>query len=129
MNSRSERSITYLHRPHLLGREGEEHAVEYLQALGCEIVDRNWRGAFGEIDIIALDHKGELLFVEVKTRSSIRFGDPFEAITAEKYRRLYQLAREWSAEFRPYSRWRIDVILLLKHRHGFELAHHRGLIA
>lgn len=121
------------YRPHYLGRIGELEAVRYLCSLGYEICAQNWRGSIGEIDIIAtqtqLHNVREFIFVEVKTRSSRTFGDPFEAITSEKYRRLYRLAREWIALHQPRSPWRIDVILLLKNSHGFELVHHKGLIA
>lgn len=120
------------HQPHLLGRKGEDEAVRYLLACGYVIIERNWRGSRGEVDIIAGAHgEGceEIIFIEVKTRSSLRFGDPFDAITATKYRRIYKLAREWIATHRPRSPWRIDVILLVENRRGFELVHHKGLIA
>ncbi|MFT4258653.1 YraN family protein [Microbacterium sp.] len=77
-----------------LGRAGEERAVRYLTTCGYEILDRNWRCAQGEIDIVASD-AGVLCVVEVKTRRSIAFGHPFEAVDARKLRRLWQLAHAW----------------------------------
>lgn len=117
------------HRPHLLGKAGEDEAVRYLLSASYLIIDRNWRGSKGELDIIARSPDDHLAFIEVKTRSSLRFGDPFEAISAEKYRRLYQLAREWISLHAKAATWQIDVILLLKNDVGFELVHHKGLIA
>lgn len=119
----------HVHPPHVLGQDGEEEAARYLRSSGYLIVERNWRGSCGELDIIAISPSKEIVFVEVKTRSSLRFGDPFEAITPEKYRRVFQLAREWLALNKKESTWRIDVILLLKNDTGFERVHHKGLIA
>ena len=118
-----------LHTPHQLGKSGEIAAVKFLIESNHAILARNWRGTHGEIDIIALGKGEEIIFVEVKTRSTARYGDPFEAITPEKYRRIFRLAREWIALHHPNSPWRIDVILLMKSVSGFELVHHVGLIA
>ena len=107
-------------------------AVRYLRTCEYLILERNWRGSQGEIDVIARSagsEMSEVVFVEVKTRSTLQFGDPFDAITPEKYRRIFLLAREWISLHKVREPWRIDVILLLKNRSGFELVHHRGLIA
>ena len=120
------------YRPHQLGKSGEDEAVGYLKDINYEILERNWRSAQGEIDIIALHRVNgvaEVVFVEVKTRTNTLFGDPFEAITPEKYRRMYLLAREWMVLNQPPLPWRIDVILLLKQGLGFEIIHHKGLMA
>jgi putative endonuclease len=94
----------------ILGKAGEKLAAEHLLAEGFQIVERNWRCPRGEIDIIAT--KGDVLvFVEVKTRSSLRFGHPLEAITAQKLARLRQLAATWCREHPGHSpRIRIDAI-------------------
>lgn len=88
-----------------LGRAGEERAVQHLSALGYTIVERNWRCAQGEIDIVALD-AGELVFVEVKTRRTDRYGHPFEAIDARKKRRMWGLAHAWAVSHREAARGR-----------------------
>ena len=129
MSQDSKHCVRYAHPPHLLGRQGEDAAAKFLLSSGYTIIERNWRGSSGEVDIIARAESGEFVFVEVKTRASLRFGDPFEAITPEKYRRIFRLAREWSALWQPKASWRIDVILLLQNPVGFELVHHKGLIA
>ena len=79
-----------------LGRRGEELAATYLSELGHIVLERNWRCPLGEVDLITRD--GEVtVFVEVKTRSSLAYGHPFEAITGRKLARLRKLAGEWCA--------------------------------
>ena len=99
-----------------LGKRGEDLAAEFLSNAGLVIVERNWRCSQGEIDIVALDG-AELVFVEVKTRSSVAFGHPFEAITAPKMARLRRLAGAW-CEQHPgrYRSIRIDAVGILAGR-------------
>lgn len=77
-----------------LGRRGEDLATQFLVDLGYAIIDRNWRARGGELDIVAQD-ADTTVFVEVKTRSGVAFGHPFEAITAPKLARLRRLAMAW----------------------------------
>lgn len=79
-----------------LGRRGERLAEAHLVARGAEVLDRNWRCALGEIDLVVRE-SGCLVFVEVKTRSGTGWGEPLEAITAVKLARLRRLAGEWCA--------------------------------
>jgi len=83
------------------GLRGEELAASYLTARGWTVLARNWRCRSGEIDIIARDPGGVLVVCEVKTRRGLGYGDPLEAITYAKVRRLRGLAMEWvrSQEF------------------------------
>lgn len=107
-----------------LGRRGEKLAAEHLTANGLTVVDRNWRCAQGEIDLVAVD-AGELVFVEVKTRSSIAFGHPLEAITVQKLSRLRRLAAAW-CEAHPgnHDRIRIDAIAIIAPTRGLiEIEH------
>ena len=62
-----------------VGRYGEQCAADHLAAAGLEILARNWRCRAGELDIVARDGS-QLVFVEVKTRSSLAFGTPAEAV-------------------------------------------------
>src|SRR5664279_5211472 len=80
-----------------LGTFGEDAAARWYEARGFEIVDRNWRVREGEIDLVARSGR-TIVFCEVKTRSSDRFGAPVEAVTATKQRRLRVLAARWLAE-------------------------------
>ncbi|MDF2442032.1 MAG: putative endonuclease [Subtercola sp.] len=96
-----------------LGRRGEELAAQYLVEQGYGILERNWRCRQGEIDVVA-EHEGVTVFVEVKTRSGLRYGHPFEAITIAKMARLRRLAGAW-CEAAPSGRRqiRIDAIGVL----------------
>ena len=99
-----------------LGRRGEQLAASYLEGCGYTIADRNWRCPQGEIDIVAW-HGHELVFVEVKTRSSVAFGHPLEAITAVKLARLRRLAAAWcEAHPGPHDVVRIDGIAVIAPR-------------
>lgn len=75
------------------GDWGEELACRYLKKLGWRIIERNFRIRGGEIDIIALDADGELVFVEVKTRWSHEYGLPVESVTFWKIKFLLKAAR------------------------------------
>jgi len=118
----------------LLGATGEEIAVDYLISQGYEVFDRNWRSKSGEIDIIAsekFNSQDELIFIEVKTRSSRDYGDPIEAITATKYLRMYRLALEWLSE-NSASReaWRLDVIsIVISRAQEIEIDHLKRVCA
>ena len=80
-----------------LGRAGEDRAAEHLTRLGYRILDRNWRCEEGELDIVA-QREGVLAFVEVKTRRTLDFGHPFEAIDERKRKRLWRLVHVWVRE-------------------------------
>jgi putative endonuclease len=79
------------------GAFGEEVTVRYVTERGDEILDRNWRIREGEIDLISLSADGIFHFIEVKTRSSLAFGHPFEAINRDKAHRMQRLALGWLA--------------------------------
>ena len=77
-----------------LGQAGEDAAARHLEAQGYRILARNFRRTFAELDIVA-QKEGLLVFVEVKTRSSARFGAPAEAVTLTKQRRLSKIALDY----------------------------------
>lgn len=74
------------------GKTGEDLAENFLKKNGFRIIEKNFKGRYGEIDIIALD-RDTLVFVEVKTRTSSQFGNPLEAITSWKLRTLVKTAQ------------------------------------
>jgi putative endonuclease len=76
------------------GRRGEDLAHRYLEREAFVVVARNWRGAGGEIDIIAWDRE-EVVFVEVKSRAADEFGAPERNIDADKRRALERAGREY----------------------------------
>ena len=75
-----------------LGRIGELEAQKYLKENGYKIIETNYRCPLGEIDIIAKD-KGELVFIEVKTRTSKKYGSPIEAINKKKQNSIMKSAQ------------------------------------
>jgi putative endonuclease len=96
-----------------VGAWGERMAVAHLLAKGMIMLDRNWRGAGGEIDIVAQDGD-TVVFCEVKTRRGQTFGTPAESIPRTKVRRLRQLAAQWLAVSGVRTRdVRFDVVTVL----------------
>lgn len=79
-----------------MGARGEQLAAEWYESRGYRVLARNWRCREGELDLV-LARDGELVFCEVKTRSSTRFGVPAEAVTPAKQRRLRVLAARYLA--------------------------------
>ncbi len=104
-----------------VGAYGERLAARYLVESGMQILDRNWRCSQGEIDIVALDDAC-LVIVEVKTRRSLAFGSPVEAVSAVKAIRLRRLAGCWLTGHRSMvdavADVRIDVIGVLRPARG-----------
>jgi putative endonuclease len=95
---------------HQKGIEGESLAAEFLRNKGCRLVERNFRCAVGEIDLIVRDGK-TLVFVEVKSRRGLRYGLPQEAVSTAKQRRLTRLA-QWYLQDRRLEKHpaRFDVV-------------------
>ena len=93
----------------LLGKKGERAAVQYLKSQGYTIVATNYRTPFGEVDIIAIEDD-ELAFIEVKTRTSDKYGTPKEAVGKDKQRRYYQMARYYGKATGEEPNARFDVI-------------------
>jgi putative endonuclease len=83
-----------------LGARGERLAAAWYRAAGYEVVACNWRCREGELDLV-VRRPGEVVFCEVKSRTSARFGAPAEAVTAAKQRRLRALAARFLAEREP----------------------------
>lgn len=112
-----------------LGRDGESLAACWLEERGYAVLQRNWRCAAGELDLIA--QRGRTtVFVEVKTRSSIAYGHPFEAITAVKAARLRRLVAEWCRANGPVpGETRIDAIAVLMGRRAEPVIEHLAGVA
>lgn len=115
-------------RKQALGRYGEALAARLLVEQGMVVLDRNWRCPAGEIDLVLRD--GSVLVVcEVKTRSSLDFGTPHEAVTERKVMRLRQLARRWQEAHGVAARdVRLDMVCILRPRRGpSTIDHVRGI--
>ncbi len=114
-----------------VGAYGERVAVRFLEGSGIEVLDRNWRCRFGEIDIVARDGES-LVICEVKTRRSVAFGPPVEAVTPTKAARLRRLAGAWLAAHPGHagtSQLRIDVLGVLVPRAGAPVVEHLVAVA
>ena len=112
-----------------LGTYGESLAARWLVGRGMVLLDRNWRCPAGEIDLVLRD--GEVLVVcEVKTRSSLDYGTPHEAVTERKVERLRELARRWQDEHGVNAPdVRLDMVCILRPRRGpATIDHVRGIV-
>ncbi|OZG60306.1 hypothetical protein BLEM_1995 [Bifidobacterium lemurum] len=102
------------------GAAGEDYAVAWLRSHDWTILDRNWQTRHGELDIVAMDPRHVIAFVEVKTRRSLHYGLPQEAVTHDKQQHLRHAAVEWLME--PTHRIahhgvRFDVITIVPRGH------------
>lgn len=92
----------------ILGKKGERLVEEHLKKQGCQILKRNYRTPFGEADLIVKDGD-EIAFVEVKTRTSERYGTPAEAVGKDKQRRYRQIAKFYWLQIGEEPNARFDV--------------------
>lgn len=105
-----------------LGRLGEEAALRYLQERGYRLVARNFHCSLGELDLI-MQQGRQLVFVEVKARTSARFGQPEDAIGPQKLRRLRQAVAVYLQQEKPrYYDLRLDAIAVELDPHTYEVA-------
>lgn len=99
-------------RKKLLGKKGEDLAVEFLIRKGYKIIERNFSKRYGEIDIVAKDGD-TLVFIEVKTRTSNTFGSPLEAVTHWKIKSLVKTANFYKLRHPQLpDDMRIDVVAI-----------------
>ena len=81
-----------MYKRHETGKLGEDLAEKYLEQIGYKVIERNFECKQGEIDIIALD-KNEIIFIEVKTRTSIKYGSPADAVNENKQKNLLKAVK------------------------------------
>jgi putative endonuclease len=97
----------------VLGRRGEDLAVQYLEGRGLVVLSRNWRCREGELDVVAAD-ADVLVVCEVKTRSGVRYGGPAEAVDYRKAARIRRVTQSWLTVHQV--RWcsiRFDVLAIV----------------
>ena len=114
------------------GEKSENLAVWYLKQNGYKIIEQNYRNRMGEIDIIAREKK-TIVFVEVKSRRSIRFGSPKWAVTPKKQRKISMVALYYLKTTKQTdAKARFDVVAIISNRdepqieivkNAFELAY------
>lgn len=95
------------------GQRGEDIAAQYLESKGYYVVERNFTSNFGEVDIIAL-HQNSLIFVEVKYRSSLQFGEPYEAVNPHKLHKLRQMVDYYYLIKKPNYSPKIEIISIAR---------------
>jgi putative endonuclease len=105
-------STTTTNPAHDLGRRGEDLAANHLRRQGMALLHRNWRCAYGELDLVATDGIA-LVVCEVKTRSRDCHGTPAEAVTPVKTRHIRNAAREWVHRYGVWLPVRFDVLAVL----------------
>ncbi|MFN2389292.1 MAG: YraN family protein [Actinomycetota bacterium] len=106
-----------------LGRAGESAACDLYRRAGFTIVERNYRCSAGEIDVVA--RRGDtVVFCEVKTRMTERWGEPYEAVDHRKRARLRRLAAIWLGERRPGPvEVRFDIVSVIVRGARLQVAH------
>jgi len=118
-------------RRQMVGRWGEEAAAKHLTGHGLNIIERNVRTPYGELDLIALD-VDELVFIEVKTRTSLTFGMPEDAVNHAKRLHLMQAAEAYLQDHpdKLSGGWRIDVVAIVaKSVNEFEVEWFKNAVA
>ena len=113
-----------------LGRWGEAQAAEYLIARGYQILARNVRTPYGEIDLVAF-YERMLVFVEVKTRTNTRYGYPEEAVNQAKQAHMQAAAEAYIQTLEEtVGMWRLDVIAVLQRPHEQpEITHFENVLS
>lgn len=109
-----------------LGKMGEESALKFLESKGLQLVKKNFRFERAEIDLIFKDDNNKtVVFVEVKTRTNKRFGEPFESITYRKTEQIYKSAEGFlvlNPEYTDYIK-RFDVISIMREGNSEAISH------
>ena len=105
-----------------LGSKGEDLAVEYLRAKGHDIIIRNYRYEKAEVDIIS-SHHSTIIFTEVKTRSTDRFGYPEESVSAKKKELLRAAMDFYLSENKIKEEARFDIISIVVTDKGPDIHH------
>ena len=109
----------------LLGKIGEEAACRYLAKNDYRLLSRNWQAGHWEIDIVA-DDFGELVFVEVKTRTNEDFASAESAVTLDKMDNLIAAARMYMAYYHIDQPYRFDIITVVGTEGNFNITHRKG---
>lgn len=96
------------------GNQAEDRALAYLQRQGLDLVVRNYRCRFGEIDLVMRD-AALLVFVEVRQRSSARYGGAAASVGSVKQQRLWRTAEHYLLRFRHPPACRFDLVAIDGH--------------
>ena len=106
-----------------LGRRGEDIAKEYLENMGYRILQMNWKYGKAEVDVIA-HYENTLVFVEVKTRSSVDYGLPEDFVDHKKERQLEFAANEYLEDSSYQGEIRFDIVaIVFENKHIYKINH------
>jgi putative endonuclease len=105
-----------------LGKIGEVMAANFLQSKGFDVLDRNWRFGRIELDIIA-QFEEQIVFVEVKTRENRFLGEPWQAVTPAKQRRIIKAANAYLVENEIDLEARFDIVSIVCNSKVEEIEH------
>lgn len=113
-----------------IGKWGENLACEYLKKDQYKIIDRNFLCRQGEIDIIAKDNvKKEIVFIEVKTRSNFKYGNPSDAVNKQKQKHMKQAIRYYIYKKHIANvPIRVDVIEIYIMKEGYKINHIKQIV-
>lgn len=115
---------------HVAGLEGEERAVEWLRSRGWTVLERRWRCADGEIDIVCLDPAKRLVGVEVRVRRAGRTGSALESITRRHRSRMRAALVVYVTTHRvPHEGLRLDLVAISRDAAGWRLVRHPAIDA
>jgi putative endonuclease len=98
------------------GNKGETLAAEHLMMKGYKILQRNYSSKWGEVDIICKQHMANgvqqdvIVFVEVKTKTTDKYGEPWEMVNAWKIEQVKKMGETWCREYAWEGRVRVDVV-------------------
>ena len=111
------------------GKLGEDIAEKFLKGEGYQIISRNFKTRYSEIDLIA-KKDNSLVFVEVKTRVGDDFGSPEEAINKRKRRRLKRAAQAFTAFHHWKGPFRIDAVCIVLNKKSeiTQFRHHENIV-
>lgn len=99
-----------------IGKKGEDLAAAWLIAQGFELLYRNWKYSYYELDAVATK-EGVLHFIEVKTRTTDTYGYPEEGVTAKKMERLMNAGEEFLYQFPDWKRIQYDILSIRLHKY------------
>lgn len=107
-----------------LGKEGEDAATAYLRRNGYEILEQRWHLHHLELDIVAIDNSThEIVFVEVKTRTTPQYGEPEEAVDYKKVMATVRAADAYIKQMYRPEPWRFDIISIIGKEGNFRIDH------
>ncbi|GAB6157653.1 YraN family protein [Desulfotomaculum varum] len=108
-----------------VGKRGEDEACQLLRSLGWQILSRNYRCRMGELDIVASDTTGALVFVEVRSRTGVSHGVPEESVDYRKQNKLRKLAQQYLLAHPqpPDKPCRFDVVAVYFNNNNKKIIH------